>query len=105
MERRVGGLCLFCNVWNLRWKDSVYSGDLNGWGWNALEASPWHLGTCLCGTGPSEHLPLGPPRAFGLPHMVTEFQERCPKSVSESHYSKGPDRGCLAFSDLVSGVM
>lgn len=44
MERGVGGLCLFCNVWDLSWKGSVYRGDLNGWGWNALEASPWHLG-------------------------------------------------------------
>lgn len=60
---------------------------------------------CLSGAGPSEQLPLGPPWAFGLPQMVTGLQEGCPKRVSESDYSKGPDGGCLASPDLVSEVM
>lgn len=70
--------------------------------WKCLPG-PWT--ECLSRAGPSEHLPLGPPWAFSLPQMVTELQEGCPKRVSESDYSKGPDGGCLAFSDLVSEVM
>ena len=96
-------------VYSARSETSVrkteYGGDLNNWSRDPLEDLPGTWTECLSRAGPSEQLPPGPPWAFGLPQMVTEFQEGCPKRVSESDYSKGPDGGCLASSDLVSEVM